>query len=250
MCTTPAAWPVDPVTDTVPNFPALRAGTALSYWFTAFVLGNLASIVVLVSVWHGRTGTDPQIWVTGLSAGAMWAVFLAFLRLVSRGTGSGSMRHDFGFAFRASDVWVGLPVGVFSQLVLVNLVNWPLSRLTDHFSPGRIEERARGIADSAHGAFVIVLVLVVVVAAPLIEELMYRGLVQQGLTNSLGPVRGWILSAVLFAGIHLTPVEFPGLLVFALVLGWCYRRTDRLGMGIVAHMAFNATGLLVVMRVS
>jgi membrane protease YdiL (CAAX protease family) len=54
----------------------------------------------------------------------------------------------------------------------------------------------------------------------------------------------------MFAGIHLAPVEFPGLFVFALVLGWCYRRTGRLGLSVVTHMAFNATGLIVVALMS
>lgn len=240
-----------PVAESVPNFPALRAGTALGYWFSAFVLGNMASLISVMLVWHGKVPDTMPIWVTGISAGVMWLVFAAFLRLVSHGTGSGSMRHDFGFAFRPRDLWIGLPLGVFSQLVLVNLVNWPLSRVfPGQFSPDRVEERARSIADSAPGAWVVLLVAVVVVAAPLIEELMYRGLIQQGLANSLGSVRGWVAGAAVFAAIHLAPVEFPGLFVFALVLGWCYRRTGRLGTGIIAHMAFNATGLLVVMRVN
>lgn len=237
-------------TDVVHNFPALRTSTSLTYWFAAFVTGNIASFIVMMIVWRGASGSDPEIWVTGLAAGVMWGVFLAVLRLVSNGTGSGSMRHDYGFAFRARDVLVGVPLGVFSQLVLVNAVNWPLSKLTDHFSPDKVEERARLIVDSSHGAFIVVLVLVVVFGAPLVEELMYRGLVQQGLANSLGPTRGVVLGAALFAGIHLAPVEFPGLFAFALVLGVCYRRTGRLGLSIVTHMAFNATGLLVVALMS
>jgi membrane protease YdiL (CAAX protease family) len=52
--------------------------------------------------------------------------------------------------------------------------------------------------------------------------------------------------AAFFAAIHFRWVEFPGLFVFGLILGVCALRTGRLGMGIAAHMAFNATGLLLV----
>jgi membrane protease YdiL (CAAX protease family) len=38
------------------------------------------------------------------------------------------------------------------------------------------------------------------------------------------------------------------LFVFGLILGVCALRTRRLGMSILAHMAFNATGLLLVAR--
>jgi membrane protease YdiL (CAAX protease family) len=46
--------------------------------------------------------------------------------------------------------------------------------------------------------------------------------------------------------VHLRLVELPGLLAFALVLGFCFYRTNRIGMSIIAHVAFNATGLLLV----
>jgi membrane protease YdiL (CAAX protease family) len=41
-------------------------------------------------------------------------------------------------------------------------------------------------------------------------------------------------------------VEIPGLFVVGLVLGACALFTLRLGLGVVSHMAFNATGLVLV----
>jgi membrane protease YdiL (CAAX protease family) len=232
----------------VPNFPALNGRNALGYWFGAFLLGNIASLMAVLLVWRPENTDDPvPIGATAASALGLWTVFFLFLLLLSRGIGSRSMRHDYGLAFTGRDVLVGLPLGVFSQFVLVNIVNWPLSRIfPDSFSPEAVEQRARELTESATGAWVIVLVAVVVFGAPFIEELVYRGLVQQGLANSLGATRAWLIAAVLFAAIHLEPIEFPGLLAFALVLGWCYRRTSRLGLCMVTHMAFNASGLLVV----
>ena len=64
--------------------------------------------------------------------------------------------------------------------------------------------------------------------------------------NSLGATRAWLIAAVVFGAVHLQPVEFPGLFAFALLLGYVYRRTGRLGMCITTHMAFNACGLLLV----
>ena len=174
-------------------------------------------------------------------------MFLLFLRMLTRGVGSGSWRHDFGLAFRPVDVPLGLLLGAAGQFVLAPLVNLPLTRLfPDLFDAEEIERRARELSDSATGAWVIVLFLIVVVAAPVVEELMYRGLLQQGLANSLGATKAWLIAAVIFAAVHLQPVEFPGLFVFALLLGYVYRRTGRLGMCITTHMTFNACGLLLV----
>jgi uncharacterized protein len=50
--------------------------------------------------------------------------------------------------------------------------------------------------------------------------------------------------AMLFALVHFRVVEYPGLFVFGLILGFCAMRTGRLGMSICAHVGFNLTGLI------
>ncbi|MFZ9795030.1 MAG: type II CAAX prenyl endopeptidase Rce1 family protein, partial [Ilumatobacteraceae bacterium] len=50
-------------------------------------------------------------------------------------------------------------------------------------------------------------------------------------------------TAAWFAGIHGRVAELPGLFSFALVLGIAFHMTRRLGMSVIAHLAFNATGL-------
>jgi membrane protease YdiL (CAAX protease family) len=52
---------------------------------------------------------------------------------------------------------------------------------------------------------------------------------------------------VIFAGIHMSLIEFPGLFAFALVLGYSRLRSATLGLPIVTHMAFNAAGLILVL---
>jgi membrane protease YdiL (CAAX protease family) len=53
-----------------------------------------------------------------------------------------------------------------------------------------------------------------------------------------------VVSAALFGAIHLQPVEFPGLFLIGLVFGLCWQRTGRIACPILAHLAFNASGLL------
>ena len=55
-----------------------------------------------------------------------------------------------------------------------------------------------------------------------------------------------VVAAVWFTLIHFVPVEYPGLFAIALVLGLSYHFSRRIGLPIVTHMAFNATGLLLV----
>ena len=50
--------------------------------------------------------------------------------------------------------------------------------------------------------------------------------------------------AIAFGAIHFRPAELPGLAVVGVVFGVCAWRTDRLGLPIVTHVAFNATGVV------
>ena len=259
---TPSSWPPPavPPTRLVPRgFPVpLIVGT----WLAAWLAGNVIGATVVIASGHGDT--DPMempTWVVSVSAASLWIPALVALVIVSRSRGTGSWARDFGLRARWIDL-VGLPIGVASQLILVPLVTLPFTRLfPDSFSAERVEERARGLADMASGPRIVLLALVVVVGAPLVEELVYRGFIQRHLPDRrfririlgvllpavrISPAVSLLITAVVFTLVHLSPPEFPGLFAFSLVLGLCAARTGRLGMAVAAHVAFNATGLLLV----
>ncbi len=224
-----------------------RASQVLLFWLIAFVVANFASLLVLVFMGNGdSSSTDMSTLDVALSATAMWCVYLfatsQFLQV--RWT---NFRLTIGATFLRRDVVVGIPLGIVSQLILVNAVNWPLARLfPDIFSFDEVSKRASDLVDAAHGGWVLLLGLVVIVGAPIVEEIVYRGVVQPGLVASWGRTVGIVATAALFAAIHMQPVELPGLFVFALVLGWARHSTGTIGLSIVTHMAFNATGLALV----
>jgi len=226
---------------------APSAGSALLTWLGAFLAASLASSLTVALLGHGGQATrDVPVWVVAISATAMWLVFIGFVTRYSVKHGSGSPARDYRMSFVSADLW-GIPLGIASQILLVNAVNYPLSRIwPTQFASSKVESRAKDLFHTAPGAWIVVLIFVVVIAAPFIEELVYRGLVQQGVGASIDKRVALLATAVLFAAIHLQPVEFPGLFAFAVVLGICQYRTGRLGLGIVTHMAFNATGLVLV----
>lgn len=221
---------------------------ALGVWVLVYVGASFASLVVL-SITGQQSGQDIPMWVLAMNVLAMWSVYLYFLPRFLPFSDI-PIHRDFVSWFSMRDVWWGIPLGVGSQLILMNLVNWPLAQLfPEQFSPERISERAEDIASMAPGWWAVLLVLVVVVGAPVVEEIVYRGSLQTRLVSSFGASVGIVLTALLFALIHLAPVEIPGLFVFALVLGIARHKTGALGLPIVTHLAFNATGLSLVMLV-
>lgn len=192
-----------------------------------------------------ESGSEP-VWVIALSALALWVPFVAMLVIFSQRFGTKNFVRDFFFKFHWADL-LGVPLGVASQLVLVNLVYWPLREFfPGTFSSEQVEDRARDLYERADGPWLIVLIIIVVIGAPFVEELVYRGFIHGTLRSTMNSAVALVVAAMWFTAIHLAPVEYPGLFAFALVLGLSFHVTKRLGMPIVAHMAFNATGLILV----
>lgn len=221
--------------------------SAIATWAAAWVAGSVvlatAALVVIGADLDGDL-TVPEIAVASTVA---WAAFAVGLVYVSRRTGSGQPSLDLALDVRWSDL-IGIPLGVVTQLVFVPLLYMPLQALwPDSFSDERLEERAQDLADSADGATVLLLVAVVVVGAPLVEELVYRGLLQRSAAAVLGPWPALVATAAFFSLIHFAPVEYPGLFLAGLAFGLCLTLTGRIGTSIVTHAAFNATGLGVVL---
>lgn len=226
---------------------SIPVGPAAGTWAIGWVLGAIVVTPILVAAMGAELGDDltiPQLLVVALGG---WTVFVVALAFASRRFGTRDFMADYAARFRPVDL-VGIPVGVVTQLLLIPALYLPLRALwSDAFSNERLEQRAQELADRAGGFSAVLLVLIVVVGAPIVEELVYRGLLQRSLAGVVGA--GWALTATAawFSLIHLSPVEYPGLFLAGLVFGAGVVLTDRIGPAIVTHAAFNATGIIVVL---
>ena len=227
------------------NEARFTVGAAAVLWVAAYVAALPLQSAVVAAL--GQSGNDPDTWPTSTTAAAvlcLWIPFLVGLVVLSRRRGGTSIRDDYRMRFRAVDL-VGVPVGLAAQLVVIPLLYWPLSQwFPGVFDSEKVDERATQLWDRAHGGWVVVLVLVVAVGAPLVEELVYRGVIQQSLEGRLNDAVALVLSAAFFALIHLQPVELPGLFVAGLAFGLCWQRSGRIACPMLAHMAFNVAGLV------
>ncbi|MEY2454695.1 MAG: protease family protein [Acidimicrobiaceae bacterium] len=168
--------------------------------------------------------------------GGMLAVPLIAAQYKGRGAVT-----DFGLRMRWTDAPLGVVVGIVTQyasLLLYLPVLWWTSVNSDDIS-----KPARDLADKAHGAGVVLLIVVVAIAAPIVEEIFFRGLVLRSLERRMS--RGWaiVVSSAVFGAAHFEPLQFPALFVFGLVAAVLATRTGRLGPGIWAHLAFNGVAV-------
>lgn len=84
------------------------------------------------------------------------------------------------------------------------------------------------------------MMLTAIVLAPILEEILFRGIVQDSLTYKYGPLRGILLGAALFGIVHVIPQQAFNAFLIGLVLGYIYYQTRSLVPVIVIHCINNA----------
>lgn len=84
----------------------------------------------------------------------------------------------------------------------------------------------------------------VVIIAPVVEELIFRGVIMHGLMRNYSKTTAIFFSGLLFALFHLNPWQFPATFVLGILLGWIMIRTKNIGLAIIGHAINNLLVLL------
>ena len=87
----------------------------------------------------------------------------------------------------------------------------------------------------------LLMVIALVIAAPILEELIFRGIMLDGLLRIYSPTKAVIVSSLLFGLIHLNPAQFVGGALVGGFMGWVYVHTRSVLATILIHAAFNLT---------
>jgi uncharacterized protein len=82
------------------------------------------------------------------------------------------------------------------------------------------------------------------VLAPIVEELIFRGLLYGWVAGRWGGLAGLIVSSLLFAAAHVEPAHVILVLPLGFLFGWLRRRTDSLLPSMFSHIVNNASALL------
>ena len=211
----------------------------------------------------------------GLTVLLFWAGVFVARRLgrgASYGLGALGLARPRGGYFMG--VALGLAVGVgalIGSLFITPLSMYVLERLGYSTESNVQQELLRNVQEwvaESPGTAIPAAVFVIVVFAPAVEEIIFRGALFGGLyklgtflserltggKNAGGKGGGRILafavaallSSTFFALLHLEPVALPAILVLAVALCALYWRTGSLVSTFVAHATFNSFAVLVI----
>jgi membrane protease YdiL (CAAX protease family) len=202
-----------------------------------------------------------------------WTTVVALMSLVAYGARVSGERPPKDVAFRwESSIGAALQYAIL--LVIVLALTWGLDRRTFlALRPPKSWWRAAGISalvifvvfvvtavvaqfgnadeeqglipesfDSSRAAQFAAYAAVVVLVAPVVEELMFRG-VGYALLEPLGQTPAILLTGLAFALVHGLVIGFAVIASFAIGLGYLRGRTTSIYPCILLHALFNAFGL-------
>lgn len=82
--------------------------------------------------------------------------------------------------------------------------------------------------------------LTIGIAAPILEELIFRGVLLKSLLEKYQPKKAIIWSAIIFGVAHMNPWQFVPAFLIGLLIGWVYWKTQSIWPGIIIHFINNS----------
>lgn len=239
----------------LPRFPwTFSAGTGYVFVLGALFAGAVAAQITLAIIGPAPEDADGAIRtltiVQLVSLSSMGIVLLAMPGWWRRPLGQEDTRPGWirSAAFGLFALVVFWPMVQATLLAGVMLRAWLTGEPASQFAHDTLV-----MLDEAGGSgWRWGLLALIVLVVPLVEETIYRGLLQESLRRHLTLTNGsvWgsiVVSSILFTLMHggvATPEGLVSLLLLSLGLGWAFARTGRLVTPVVMHAGFNAANLL------
>ena len=159
-------------------------------------------------------------------------VLIIVLTLAYRRSRGGS-----GTLLRFSMKWFNAAL-ILWGVVLVFMIGVVIEPLLELFPDSYLEMLSNAIG---RGGWAIA---TTVIAAPIMEEMLFRGIVLESVRSRYGSFRAIIISAAVFGLIHIIPQQVINAFLVGIVLGFIYVKTESLTSVIILHAINNALAYL------
>lgn len=153
----------------------------------------------------------------------------------------------------APELLTVLPIGL-GMLGLVNLFFIWIEWMVPRFSVIRdLYNQYKSNMDAltpAGGIETVLYIIGISLLIPIAEELIFRGIILGEFLRSMKPELAVILSALIFACMHVEPLQVIYAFISGLILGFAYLYSNSIFISIAIHAVFNILGGALTMLVS
>ena len=113
------------------------------------------------------------------------------------------------------------------------------------FMPEFMIDSYVGTSEALTSGPFIIQVLATAVGAPIVEELMFRGVIYRRLRRMAGVIPSAIIVSLLFGAYHGNWIQAPYTIIIGLLAVWLYEKYKSIVAPILFHMGANITSVLV-----
>ena len=205
-------------------------------------LGYLAVLALAVLLVHGQAAREREPGIAFALAGAtllseVWIGVVVVLLARRRGISLRDLGlhrpRDWGLVAFAV---LGAYAAVLGYMLLIAVAEAVTGADLSRISRGNGIPAIEGSTPLVWA----ILAVAVTVAAPLCEELFFRGLVFRALATLRGPTIGIVVSGLAFALVHFNVSVIVPFTVIGMIFAWTYRSSGSLWTTIAAHAIFNS----------
>lgn len=126
------------------------------------------------------------------------------------------------------------------MIILFTFLSMPLTTVINAISMLFVDNKVAAISGDVLAFPFLVMLLIIGIAAPFCEELVFRGIVYQGYRKSGPALQALLLSALLFALMHMNFNQAAYAVVIGAVLILLVEATGSLWSSIIFHIIFNS----------
>lgn len=169
-------------------------------------------------------------------------IVLVWRRLKS----TGATWSDVGFRRAPFKKSVGYFLAYYAGLVGFVVLAAIVAVATGAMSSDATESAAA--AESVRRNALLITILTTVIIGPIIEEIIFRGILFPALLQKYSPLIGGLFTALIFAAAHIDPTRIALLLPLAFYLSFMRYKLGSIYPGIALHISWNALATVALLK--
>lgn len=217
-----------------------KAWSEIFGYLCIFIVAMIVSTVLFITIdflRYGEVALEASLNTNHISAVGIGLSLLIYIFMVRREKKLSLWKYCGVRKISIADICLSIGLGI--------LLNVCISFITQlKFLQVFVSEHDDKINNVLYPESLLIVILVIGILAPVMEEVLFRGLIYQSLKNSYSKTAAILLQATIFAIIHINPLQIMYTFALALLFVWLVIRTNSLLASILTHISFNLTTII------
>jgi len=224
-------------------YPLLYMGIQLIIYFAyTFVIGIILGIKLGIEIAASGEAFPPQNEINEMAASwidlripVIISIFITFILIFL----------IIGKEWKSDEFWNISKIKA-SPILLCILLGAALNAFTISIVSMLPHSWQRQPIDGMIGDNIIIEIIGLALLVPILEEIIFRGIVLKRLTKTMKLQVALILQALIFAVIHFNLLQGTYAFILGIIIGAVYIRFDSIWYAVALHVIYNSTSIIII----